>query len=241
MEIIKNYIRKGQIDNAVKRLESYAKSIGADEDVLSDILVLQNNISTLKRQEKRRKIRGDDLRDAITGYTFDLMDIIKEIESDTKLIEDIKITTTNESAAVEDSKTTDSSSMQNINNININIDISNHITNEIKMEIQNLTGDFERLKNELACENIASDETIKEVESMSETLKEMEEVSDKSQLPIYLEKVKNFISKIENKNENISKAICLAKDGANTVKKIITNYNNIAKWIGLPTVPPIFG
>ena len=240
MDNIEKHIKNGRLDLAISELEAYAKSIGADEEMLSDIIVLNSNISNLKRQEKRKTIEANEVRNATTTYSYEITDILNRLEQEFSGQNVTPVTTRPDNSPVT-GKPTETGSPVIQSNININIDISNQITNEIKIEIQGLKEGFDELKSYLSeQDDEASKEAIKNIDDLSTDIDQLENATDKSKLPGILGRIQDFFKRLEDGNDTVTKAISVTKHGIKTIKKIAKNYNNIAQWIGLPMVPPLF-
>ena len=240
MKNIEKLIKKGQLDLAISELEVYAKSVGADDETLSDILVLNGNLSNLKRQEKRRVINADKVRDALTSYGYEITDIIKKLEQEhaSKMVAP---NVSNPDIIAETGKISESGAAVIQSNININIDISNHISNEIKIDIQGMKQGFEELKNSLSKQDDdPAHEAVKKIEDLSTNIEQLENATDKNKLPGLLKGVQDFFKNLEDGNDKVSKAISVTKNGIQVIRKIAKNYNNIAQWVGLPIVPTLF-
>lgn len=120
------------------------------------------------------------------------------------------------------------SSIQNTNNISITV--------EIKSYINDIRGCLTELNYELVDPSVENDiNKIKDHFAKMSSLDTKDEIIESG----CLNKLRRFIDKCSDENSKVGKAIKVAEDGYLIVKDIVDKYNGIARWCGLPLVPPI--
>jgi len=55
-----------------------------------------------------------------------------------------------------------------------------------------------------------------------------------------MEKLKKFIERVSEGNDNISEVIKTSEGALENFKKLAGKYNKIAEWCGMPVVPSVF-
>lgn len=229
IDTINQLIKAGKLIQAAEILHGYARQIQADNETIQDIVVLSGSLSDLERQEKRKKVTAQEAHDTRIRLSYEMTDIIESLSSPSSNIQPPKGGGMPPEWRPE------------INNqIEININIENIISNEIKIELQAVKHGFEELKTQLLeTKDDASLEAVQEIEVLAEDLDGLAKATSKDQVPSLLENIGIFFKRLEDGNDSISRAIKTAKNGAAVAQKLAKNYNSIAQWVGLPVLPPI--
>ena len=242
-DAITTLIKSGKLLEAAELLHTTAIESNVSSDTLSDIVVLNGNISELSRQEKRRKITPHEALDIKTRYAFELEDILGELKKR------VQPAATNTGVQSNSTNTTlppqpvhAPPSIENHINISVNVSVENIVTNEIKDNITNIHNAFSDLKRDLAEAEISegSEAIIDQIQDLDGSLSQMSTANAKEDLPPALEKIKSFLDKVEQGSSTASKIFKLSKQGIDTIQSIAKNYNAVAQWVGAPQVPSVF-
>ncbi len=241
-------MKTGNLKDAAENLHQYALSLNLDQEILTEIVVLNSNINDLLKQEKRRKIKPQEALDIKTRYAFEMEDIISELRNTPdnnsgNNSNEAPKTLTPENSPISGSPNNQNPINNNIN-VTVNVSIENIITTEIKQNLSELQSGVALLKKDLASdENENTGEVqaaIDEVENLSKDLEKLKSAEKKEDLPPTLKKVESFLKRVEDGNDYVAKAFKLTKQGVNTLQKIGENYNAIAQWVGMPQIPGFF-
>ena len=236
---IVDLLKNGQLKDAVAQLEVYARQIGADQETLSDILVLQNNLSDLHRQEKRRKIDQDNARDARTRYSYEITDILDKLKPESGESFPLGHPGSDSAATLPADRRSPAAASNNIQ-ISVNVNVSNVITNEMRSEITGIKDSFEALGGLLRQqEDKDSQLAAEQVEQVLKITEEAQGAKEKSQIETYLARAENFFKRLADGNDALCKAISVTKDGVKTAQKLARHYNSLAQWVGLPVIPSL--
>jgi internalin A len=137
-------------------------------------------------------------------------------------------------------------------NININIDTSNkneinnevniQISNEVLISINGLISELENLKEEFKSgstgdESKTIDSEFSKIEPAIENLKSAKNKSDIDKTK--LSKIKIFLEKVSNGTSKVNDLLKKIDGGLTMIKSLAKYYNSIADWTGLPQVPKI--
>jgi len=123
-------------------------------------------------------------------------------------------------------------------------DVDVKITNEIKININGLSGTFENLKEDLVDE--AGDEKTKktiekEVSKVEKALDNIQQAKTKEDItPGTLSRIEKFIKKLNDTTTTVGKVFKGVEDGVGLAQDLAKNYNKIAQWLALPQVPDLF-
>ena len=236
IDTVNQLVKQGKLSEAAELLLSYAQEIPADDEIIQDIIVLSGSLSDLKRRLKRKKISPQEAGDARIRLSYDLTDIVEKLPGSSGG----KLTPSPATNVQHGGGGTPPATPVINNQIEININIENHINNEMKVELQAVKQGFDELKTQLLeTEDDGAREAVKEIEALAQNLDCLEKATSKDQLPSHLEKVAAFFKRLEDGNDYISGAIKTAKNGAAIAQELAKNYNSIAQWVGLPVVPPV--
>lgn len=126
----------------------------------------------------------------------------------------------------------------NSENSNTN-SIQNSITIEIKNSINELQGSLNDLKDEIIYEN---PELNKEFEKMEKSIEKLDTAETKDEIikSGALNKVKRFLTEVQDTESELGKVIKGIKYGIKIAQDIGEKYNSIAEWCGLPVIPKVF-
>ena len=117
--------------------------------------------------------------------------------------------------------------------------IQNSITIEIKNSINELQGSLNDLKNEIIYENPELNKKKKKMEKSIEKL-DTAETKDEIIKSGALNKVKRFLTEVQDTESELGKVIKGIKYGVKIAQDIGEKYNSIAEWCGLPVIPKVF-
>ncbi len=241
---IENLIKQSKHLDAATALLSYVEDHHI-EDLKEDIIVIQSRLNELKKQEKRRRISASEAQDARITLGYDLLDLVDTLPEDQNISK--ANPDRNSIANTPPSKeipTTPQPENPVPPTINIVINNENRNENHINIEIQNnlqaLTTNLDELKKELkAKDDTQAKAAVKEVETLESQLEGLVGAKTKDAVMPYINKVQGFLKKLEAGNDLTAKAIKQTKKGAEIIGKLCKNYNQIAPWVGLPSVPPV--
>jgi hypothetical protein len=123
-------------------------------------------------------------------------------------------------------------------NIQVSPQFQNSICIEVNQDISSALGNINELLESLPSDSDAL-LPLKDLER-SLTSIEQEKEKDKVRRSPAMSKFNRIIDQLSDGNSAIKKAIDAAEQGYDVAKKLASNYNKIASWCGLPTVPTIF-
>ena len=114
---------------------------------------------------------------------------------------------------------------------------SSEATIDFKMEVNNIQKNFLTLKEEIS--SVLSDYQIKELEKIDNELLEIDELSQdpKSVDNSSFKRLKRIIEQINDPDSNWNKAVSATKKGIKLAQNLGRNYNKIAPWLVIPTIP----
>ncbi len=244
---IEDLIKRSKHLDAANALLSYVEDHHID-DLKEDIIVIQSRLNELKKQEKRRRISTSEAQDARITLGYDLLDLVDTLPEDQNIAKtnDQRIPATNPTDSSQTGGKLATPQPENPVPPTINIVINNENRNEnhINIEIQNnvkaLTTNLDELKKELKTkDDTQAKAAVKEVETLESQLEGLVGAKTKDAVMPYINKVQGFLKKLETGNDLTAKAIKQTKKGAEIIGKLCKNYNQIAPWVGMPSVPPI--
>ncbi len=122
------------------------------------------------------------------------------------------------------------------------IEVSPSFQNNLSVVTNNIVNEALPLLNTLKDIFPDMDDSHILLEDLESSLKEVVEEDDpkKLQNSTAMRKFKNFIDRVSEGNDSVSKAIKTSEDAFDTFKKLAGKYNKIAEWCGMPVVPSIF-
>jgi hypothetical protein len=114
---------------------------------------------------------------------------------------------------------------------------SSSISIDFNFEMQGLQNDFLNFKNEISPQ--LSEGQLKEIELIDKDLLEVDETSKE---PEEIEKtrfkrLKRLIEQVNNPESDWNKAISATKKGVSYIQKVGKQYNKIAPWLAIPSIP----
>lgn len=243
---IENLIAQGKHEQALKYLLDFAADFAPD--LKTDIIVLQSRHQELVKQEKRRRISTAEAQDQKITLGYEILDALDSLPSNIPE-NNAPPTRDHERAAPTNTPVNErgendrgSNNAQPVINITINNENrnENHINIQIETHIQALSDDVKALKETLKeIDTPEQEAAVKEVESLEQQLEGLVGAKTKDAVMPYINKVQNFLEKVEKGNDLAAKAIKGTKKGAELLGKICKNYNEVAPWVGLPKVPSI--
>ncbi|MFL0801347.1 MAG: hypothetical protein K6L80_12900 [Agarilytica sp.] len=234
---IENLIKQSHHLDAAKALLAYVEEHHID-DIKEDVIVIQSRLSELKKQEKRRRISVSDAQDARITLGYDLLDLIDSLPTTQNVTQDSDART----PAFNNINTPPQNPVPPAINIVINNENrnENHISIDIQNNVQALATNLDELKEALKSKDDTQTKTaLKEVETLEAQLEGLVGAKTKDAVMPYINKVQGFLKKLETGNDLTAKAIKQTKKGAEIIGKLCKNYNQIAPWVGLPSVPPV--
>ena len=238
LDSVKQLVRSGKLKEAAQELDKYVQSSPeASDDLRSDAAVLLQNVSTLVRDEKRRKIKGDALMDAKTRFGYELTDILEQLEgTNSTATQGSASLGTSGSATTPAPPVGGGTTIINYGNIG-----SVNITNEIRTEINHFYQGVQELKQEL--EQLGNEpevvEAIAEIGEVSDAADSLSQITDTESAQGPLSKIKGFFDRLEEGDTTLSKVLKTAKSSAKVLGKLAGTYNSIAQWAAMPQVPTL--
>ena len=123
-----------------------------------------------------------------------------------------------------------SSSSSSVSESSADVDI------DIKMELPNLQDNFGKLKRELIK---AEPELKEELKEIDDALMEVtpDDAEDKQAMKKPMNRLARFLKELADDDSPYSKVIKGTKKGIELAQKVARVYNNIAGFVGAPTVP----
>ncbi|MFL0805099.1 MAG: hypothetical protein K6L81_15410 [Agarilytica sp.] len=239
---IEDLIKQSKHLDAATALLRYVEDHQID-DIKEDIIVIQSRLNELKKQEKRRRISVSEAQDARITLGYDLLDLVDTLPEDHN-----RNPGGAANAGINAPPAEQPATPSQVNQIPpaINIVINNenrnenHISIEIHNEVQALASNLNELKSELKSKaDPQAKAAVKEVESLESQLEGLVGAKTKDAVMPYINKVQGFLKKLESGNDLTAKAIKQTKKGAEIIGKLCKNYNQIAPWVGMPSVPPV--
>lgn len=124
----------------------------------------------------------------------------------------------------------------------INVQVSPQFQNSIQIEInQDISSALGNI-NELIESLPTNSDALLPLKDLERSLTSIEQEKEKVKVrkSPAMSKFNRIIEQLSDGNSAIKKAIDTAEQGYDVAKKLASNYNKIASWCGLPTVPTIF-
>jgi hypothetical protein len=114
---------------------------------------------------------------------------------------------------------------------------TSNVSIDFNLEMQGLQNDFLNFKNEISPQ--LSEGQLKEIELIDKDLLEVDETSKE---PEKIEKarfkrLKRLIEQLNNPESDWNKAISATKKGVGYIQKVGKQYNKIAPWLAIPSIP----
>ncbi|MCK4766352.1 MAG: hypothetical protein KAW12_29425 [Candidatus Aminicenantes bacterium] len=110
------------------------------------------------------------------------------------------------------------------------------IQQNLSIELPNLQGDFEKLKDLLAAANPGLKEKL---DKIGDSLDELGPGSDKEKFNKPLNKLGRFIKDLDDRETPLGKTVSGLKKAVDLGQKIGRSYNKIGQWLALPHVPDV--
>ncbi|MFA8434537.1 MAG: leucine-rich repeat domain-containing protein [Marinifilaceae bacterium] len=134
-------------------------------------------------------------------------------------------------------------------NASANAEASAEATSNVSIEIQNLLGETEMLKEDIEDErkllqremdNDEIDVTIRDIEKAEKAMEEIETAEKQNQVLPRASKnrLQRFMDDLNNEESSLHKTLKALRKGKDYGVSLAENYNKIAENIGLPSVPP---
>jgi hypothetical protein len=123
-------------------------------------------------------------------------------------------------------------------NIQVNPCIQNSVAMEINQDVSLALGNIEELIEYLPKDT----EALLPLRDLEQSLISIEAEKDEKKVrrSAAMSKFRRVIEQLSDANSAIKKAIDAAEQGYDVAKKLAGNYNKIASWCGLPTIPTVF-
>ncbi len=130
------------------------------------------------------------------------------------------------------------SSSENHINVQVNPCIQNSVVVEINQDVSLALGNIEELLESLPKDS----EALLPLKDLEQSLITIESEKDKEKVrrSSTMSKFYRIIDQLSDVNSAIKKAVDAAEQGYDVAKKLAGNYNKIASWCGLPTIPTVF-
>lgn len=122
-------------------------------------------------------------------------------------------------------------------NIQVSPNFNNAISVEINQDISSALGNIGELLESLPHDSMA----LLSLKDLERSLASIEQETEKEKVrkSPAMSKFSRIVDQLSDKNSSIKKAIDAAEQGYDVAKKLASNYNKIASWCGLPTIPTI--
>lgn len=130
------------------------------------------------------------------------------------------------------------SSGENHINVQVNPCIQNSVAVEINQDVSLALGNIEEILESLPKDS----EALLPLRDLEQSLITIESEKDKEKVrrSSTMSKFHRIIDQLSDGNSAIKKAIDAAEQGYDVAKKLAGNYNKIASWCGLPSIPTVF-
>lgn len=127
---------------------------------------------------------------------------------------------------------------ENYINVQVNPCIQNLVSIEINQDVSLAIGNIDELIECLPKDS----EALLPLKDLEQSLVSIESEKDKEKVrrSAAMSKFSRIIDQLSDGSSAIKKAIDAAEQGYDVAKKLAGNYNKIASWCGLPTIPTIF-
>jgi hypothetical protein len=123
-------------------------------------------------------------------------------------------------------------------NVQVNPCIQNSVVVEINQDVSLALGNIEELLESLPKDS----EALLPLKDLEQSLINLESEKDKDKVrrSSTMSKFHRIIDQLNDGNSIIKKAVDSAEQGYDVAKKLAGNYNKIASWCGLPSIPTVF-
>jgi Leucine-rich repeat (LRR) protein len=114
---------------------------------------------------------------------------------------------------------------------------TSNVSIDFNIEMQSLQSEFLNFKNEISSQ--LSEGQLKEIELIDKDLLNVDETTNEPEKveKTSFKRLKRLIEQINNPESDWNKAISGTKKGINLLQKIGKQYNKIAPWIAIPSIP----